>query len=166
MILLADDFSFKELASEDFFLYQMPLHEDISMPELRFYRLFISHAWIHNDDYYTLVDMLNNANNFRWHNYSVPEHNPLLVKTNKQLDEGLVQQIRPTQTVIIISGMYVAYRQWIQREIEMAQEMNKPIIGIKPWGNERIPMTVQIAACEMVNWNTNSIVDAIRRNSL
>ena len=51
------------------------------MPELRFYRLFISHAWIHNDDYYKLVDMLNKAHNFEWHNYSVPEHDPLLVKT-------------------------------------------------------------------------------------
>lgn len=136
------------------------------MPELRFYRLFISHAWIHNDDYYTLVNMLSNANNFLWHNYSVPEHDPLLVKTTKQLDEGLVQQIRPTQAVIIISGMYVAYRQWIQREIEIAQEMNKPIIGIKPWGTERIPVSVQNASCEMVGWNTNSIVDAIRRHSL
>lgn len=136
------------------------------MPELRFYRLFISHAWIHNDDYYKLVNMLNNANNFSWHNYSVPEHDALPVKTNKQLDEGLVLQIRPTQAVIIISGMYTAYRQWIQREIEIAQEMNKPIIGIKPWGNERIPLSVQNAAYEMVGWNTNSIVDAIRRHSL
>jgi hypothetical protein len=136
------------------------------MPELRFYRLFISHAWIHNDDYYKLVNILNNANNFSWHNYSVPEHDPLLVKTTKQLDEGLVQQIRPTQAVIIISGMYAAYRQWIQREIEIAKEMNKPIIGINPWGNERIPLSVQNAACEMVGWNTNSIVNAIRRHSL
>lgn len=136
------------------------------MPDLRFYRLFISHAWIHNDYYYKLVDMLNYANNFEWHNYSVPEHDPLLVKTTKQLDEGLVLQIRPTQAVIIISGMYAAYRPWIQREIEIAQEMNKPIIGIKPWGNERIPVAVQNAACEMVGWNTTSIVDAIRRYSL
>lgn len=136
------------------------------MPDLRVYRLFISHAWIHNDDYYTLVDMLNKANHFKWHNYSVPEHEPLLVTTTKQLDEGLVLQIRLTQAVIIISGMYAAHRQWIQREIEIAQEMNKPIIGIKPWGNERIPVAVQSAACEMVGWNTTSIVDAIRRYSL
>jgi hypothetical protein len=136
------------------------------MPDLRVYRLFISHAWIHNDDYYTLVDMLNKANHFLWHNYSVPEHEPLLVTTTKQLDEGLVGQIRLTQVVIIISGMYAAHRQWIQREIEIAQEMNKPIIGIKPWGNERIPVAVQNAACEMVGWNTTSIVDAIRRYSL
>lgn len=136
------------------------------MPQLRFYRLFISHAWIHNDDYYKLVNMLNNANNFEWQNYSVPEHDPLLVKNTRQLDESLIQQIRPTHAVIIISGMYAAYRQWIQREIEIAQEMNKPIIGIKPWSNERIPILVQNASCEMVGWNTDSIVNAIRRHSL
>ena len=46
------------------------------MPALKTYRLFISHAWQYHDDYYRLVEMLNAANNFRWYNYSVPEHDP------------------------------------------------------------------------------------------
>lgn len=136
------------------------------MSDLRIYRLFISHAWIYNSKYYKLVDMLSSAKKFVWHNYSVPEHDPLEIKTSGQLDLGLVRQISPTHAVIIISGMYAAHRIWIQREIEIAQQMNKPIIGIKPWGNERTPLAVQTVACEMVNWNTNSIVNAIRRWSL
>ena len=49
------------------------------MPELKTYDLFISHAWKYNEDYYRLVDMLNNAPNFKWRNYSVPEHDPVLI---------------------------------------------------------------------------------------
>lgn len=133
------------------------------MPTLRVYRLFISHAWIHNDNYYVLVNMLNNANNFTWWNYSVPEHDPLKIRTTGQLEAGLRQQIALSQVVIIISGMYVAYRQWIQKEIDIALEMNKPIIGIEPWGSLRVPVAVQSVAHEMVGWNTSSIVGAIRR---
>lgn len=59
--------------------------------------------------------------------------------------------------------MYVHHREWIQKKIEIAQEMGKPIIGIRPWANKKTPLAVQIAAQEMVSWNTSSIVDAIRR---
>ncbi|MCC5634168.1 TIR domain-containing protein [Nostoc sphaeroides CHAB 2801] len=132
------------------------------MSELRVYRVFISHAWIYNDDYYRVVKMLDDAKYFYWRNYSVPEHDPLIIKTTGQLEKGLYNQIQPTHVVIIISGMYVSYRQWIQKEIEIAQEMGKPIIGIRPWGSERTPLSVQLIANEIVGWNTSSIVDAIK----
>jgi hypothetical protein len=38
------------------------------MPHLNTYDLFISHAWDYNAEYYRLVDMLNNAPNFKWRN--------------------------------------------------------------------------------------------------
>ena len=41
-----------------------------------------------------------------------------------------------------------------------------PVIGVKPWGNERMPTLVQDNAKEIVGWTTDSIVDAIRRWAL
>jgi len=35
--------------------------------------------------------------------------------------------------------MYVAHRQWIQSEIESALDFKKPIVGVAPRGQERIP---------------------------
>lgn len=75
-------------------------------------------------------------------------------------------QIRPVQCVLVIAGMYAAHRFWIDKEIGFAQYYNKPIIGIVPWGQERIPQSVQFAAHEMVGWSTDSIVGAIRRLAL
>jgi len=134
------------------------------MPELKTYRAFISHAWIYNEDYYKLEKMLNEAPYFEWRNYSVPEHDPL--DSDRKLEEALRRQIRPTNIVLILAGMYAAYRKWIQKEIDIAVEMGKPIIGIRPWGQERVPQAVQDAAREIVGWNTSSIVSAIRRNAL
>ncbi len=136
------------------------------MPELKKYRIFISHAWEYNDEYYRIVKMLNEAPNFDWANYSVPEHDPLHNKPKRELIEALRNQIRPTQIVIILAGMYVNYSEWIQEEIDIAQAFEKPIIGVKPWGSERIPLSVQEAAIEMVGWNTSSIVSAIRNYAL
>jgi len=62
--------------------------------------------------------------------------------------------------------LYVSYSYWIQREIELAIDFGKPIIGVKPWGSERVPLKVRDAADEIVGWRTQSIVDAIRRHSL
>lgn len=136
------------------------------MPELKTYRLFISHAWEYNADYYRLTDLLSKAPYFSSANYSVPEHDPLHTKTKRELVSALYDQIRPTHIVIILCGMYVPYSEWIQKEIDIALGFPKPIIGIKPWGAERIPQAVQQVAKEIVGWNTSSIVSAIRNYSL
>jgi len=136
------------------------------MPELKIYDLFISHAWRYNDDYTRLVDMLRKAPNFNWRNYSDPKHDPVVDPDDKVNRDRLVRelegQIRPTNCVIVISGMYVAYRYWIQKEIDIAASYGKRIIGVIPWGQERTPQEVQDVAAMMVAWNTDSIVSAIR----
>jgi hypothetical protein len=136
--------------------------EDDFMPELRTYRIFISHAFTYNDEYYRLLGMLDNAPNFQYQNYSVPIHDPLHARSRGQLEQGLYDQIRPTNIVIVLAGMYVAHSGWIQKEIDIALEMDKPVLGIAPWGSLNIPVAVQDAADAMVGWNTSSIVNAIR----
>jgi hypothetical protein len=135
------------------------------MPELHRYRLFISHAWKYNEEYYKLIGMLDSASNFIYSNYSVPEHDPVDANNKEKLKEALRNQIRPVELVIILAGMYVSYSDWIQFEIDFAKSLGKPLLGIKPWGSERIPQAVQDAAKEIVGWNAPTIVDAIRRNA-
>ncbi len=136
------------------------------MPFLKRYKLFISHAWDYNESYHRLLELLNDAPNFRFDNYSVPEHDPLGVDTDLALVRALYRQMRPASVILILAGMYANHRQWIQKEIEIAEQLDKPIIGIIPWGQERTPAAIQEAATNMVRWNTASIVDAIRSYSL
>lgn len=62
--------------------------------------------------------------------------------------------------------MYYNYREWMQFEIDYAKEKNKPIIAVKPHGNKTIPKEIQDCADIVVGWNTNSIVNAIRKYSI
>ena len=138
------------------------------MPTLKTYDLFLSHVWrkASNSEYYRLEKLLKEANNFYWRNYSVPEHDPLGTKTDGELRQALDSQIRPVNCFLVVSGMYVYHRKWIQEEIDLALSYEKPIIGIVPWGQERVPMEVKNVAKTMVSWQTNSIVSAIRAWSL
>jgi len=134
------------------------------MPSLKTFDLFISHAWDYNAEYYRLVEILNAAPNFKWRNYSVPRHDPLA--GGAQLSEQLRNQVRPVNAVLILAGMYVNHREWIQHEIDLAKSYTKPLIGVFPRGQERAPLQVTTSVNAMVRWNTASIVTAIRQHAL
>lgn len=50
-------------------------------------------------------------------------------------------------------------------ELDKAVEKGMPIIGVIPRGQERISSIVSNRAIEIVHWNTESIVSAIRKHA-
>jgi MTH538 TIR-like domain (DUF1863) len=134
------------------------------MPVLRNYNVFISHAWKYNDDYYRIEKWLHEAPHFLWTNLSVPRHDPIL--DSARLTAELHNQMRPAHIFVILSGMYVAHSEWIQYEINFARRIGRPILGIRPWASTVVPVAVQEGADEIVGWNSDSIVSAIRRIAL
>lgn len=137
-----------------------------TMPELKNYRLFISHAWRYHDGYDRLIKFLNDAPYFKYSNYSVPSAKRFESLGPAQLKEELRDQIRPTQCVVVLGGLYVSYSPWIQFEIDYAKSLGKPIVGVKPWSSQRTPQAVSLAANTLVGWNTDSIVGAIRNYAI
>lgn len=126
------------------------------------YHVFISHAWHYGDQYNTVVDWLKEST-LLVRNYSVPKHDPVDAKNIPKLKAALTEQISHANIVIIIAGMYVAHSNWIDYEIDEAVRMGKTIIALKPRGNEQIPLKVQDAAKELVYWNSQSLINAIRK---
>jgi len=133
------------------------------VPNLKNRMIFISHAWKYNEHYWTIVDWFDDVPNFSWSNCSVPSHDGLSDRSTAGLKRGMTKQIRPAQVVIILGGMYAAHSDWIEYEISEAERMDKTIIGVKPWGQERVPLVVQNASvCPVVGWNRASVVKAVR----
>lgn len=127
------------------------------------YNLFISHSWTYGDAYDKLVNMLNNAPNFNYKNYSVPKNDPIHnAPYDYQLRAAIRNQMQHASCVLVLAGVYATYSKWIKIEIELAQEMGKKIIAIEPWGSERTSTVVKNAADITAGWNTSSIVRAIR----
>lgn len=136
------------------------------MPTLRDYHILISHSWDYSDQYDTVKGWLNASSYFRWTDYSVPITKPLDVDGIRAQKQSIRNRISMCSCVIILSGMYVSYSDWIDFEIDTAVSLGKPIIGVKPWGQERVPLKVQNSADIMVGWNASSVVDAVRQYSL
>ncbi|MBF0178660.1 MAG: TIR domain-containing protein [Magnetococcales bacterium] len=132
------------------------------MPKLHKYKIFISHAFAYHNDYEKIIEFLNKANNFDFANYSIAQDKKFQNLSGEQLAEQLREQIRPVEIVLVLAGMYVAYRDWIQFEINFAHQLKKPILPIKPWGSQRYPDVLEFAEGDAVGWNTDSIVQAIR----
>lgn len=140
--------------------------EGFAMAGLRTYHVFISHSWKYPDPYETVKKWLDDASYFYWSDYSVPFYDPLDANSVRELKTKISTQIAKCSCVVILAGMYVNYSRWIDFEIDRAVEMGKPIIGVRPWGQERVPKKVADNSDVMVGWNSSSVVQAIRDYSV
>lgn len=130
---------------------------------MRTYNLFISHSWKYGNAYDKLCNLLINTDSFSWKNYSVPQEDPIQgVRTDRELSQAIERQIQPSSAVLILAGVYATYSKWIDREINIAKRLKKPIIAIEPWGSERTSTVVKTNADKIVRWNSESIIRAIR----
>lgn len=142
------------------------------MPYLKTYDIFISHAWKYGDEYERLVGLLDKSSLFKFRNYSAPDYKPLHnidatdVRTETQIKEAIDRKIRNVNCVLVISGMYLNNRKWMLYEIDSALRHKKPIIAIIPYHHKSMPSFIQNIANEIVYWNTDSIVSAIRKHSI
>lgn len=137
---------------------------------MKTYNIFISHSWSYSDAYEKLIALLKKRPYFSFRDYSVPRDDPIHnAPTSRELYQAIKRQMTPCHIVLIPAGVYATYSTWIDREIRIAKtefQHPKPIIAIRPWAQRKISRIVAENADKIVGWNTDSIVNAIRRHSL
>lgn len=133
---------------------------------MKTYNLFISHSWAYKDSYDRLISLLENRSYFSFQDYSVPKDDPIHTNgTDRQLTQAIYNKMRPCSVILIMAGVYATYSKWINKEIKIAKDgftTSKPILAIEPWGSDKTSVTVKKNADQIVKWNTESIVSAIR----
>lgn len=137
---------------------------------MRIYNIFISHSWGYSNAYQALKNMLNDAVYFSYKDYSVSKEDPLKIRHSiyyrSELENKIENQMRPCSVVLILAGVYATYSDSIQMEIKIAKRLGKPIIAVEYWGAERTSSVVKNNAAKVVRWNSSSIVDAIKEESI
>lgn len=136
------------------------------MPLLKEYTVFISHSWDYNNQYMRLVEMLNNAKLFNVKYEEATKDNPINSQNAPYIKVKLSEKISKSNIVLGLAGMYASHSEWMQWELDKALKLGVPIVGVIPWGQERVSNIVVERAKELVGWNTDPIVNAIRRNAL
>lgn len=130
--------------------------------------IFISHSWDYTNHYETLAEWIfkNNWNvsgtPIKFNDYSIPKNNPIHNARNAQdLKNAIYAEITKSHIVVIPTGMYASYSNWIQKEIDGANYYRKPILAVNPWSQERKSSVVANVASETVGWNKKPLIDAI-----
>lgn len=118
----------------------------------RIYKLFISQFKGEEEENILFKNRLDNASDFQWENYSVPQDAPPEIKN----------KINEVDVVVVLSGLYSHYPDYIELVVNTAREQNKPLVIIRPYGVENIPLELEKKAQEVVGWNAPCIVDAIK----
>ena len=126
------------------------------------YKIFVSHSWKHSEDLTNLRKLLNNRGYFNVEFQEASQDEPINSVNAPYVKQVLKKRIKSSDIVLAIAGVYATYSDWIAWELETANNISKPIVGIVPWGQERISTTVQKYSKVDVRWNTESIVNAIR----
>ena len=124
--------------------------------------LFISHAWDCDVDYYGLVELLEGESSLDWRNQSVPRSAPVLALDLIGIQKALARRIYHADAVLVVSGKHLDKSKWVRYELNVAQQLGKPIIGIEP--RRTVPASAEVrgTATTMVDWTTDSITQTIK----
>ena len=127
--------------------------------------VFVSHSWDNIKDLDDLRRLLENRGYFKVEFMQVEPSNPINSDNSTYIKSVLRRNIQNSNVVVGLGGMYASYSAWMEWELKTAREEGKKIVGVIPWGQERVSKVVSQYSNEIVRWNTESIVEAIRRNS-
>lgn len=127
------------------------------------YNIFICHSWDHIEDLKGLRRLLNNRGYFNVVFEEFTPNNPINSSNVEYMRKRIRDAISKSDIVIGMAGVYGSHSDWMKWELETAKSMGKPILGVIPWGQVNVSQVVRENAEECVRWNTESIVEAIRR---
>lgn len=126
------------------------------------YNLFISHSWDHLDDLKNLRALLEKRGYFNVEFLEVTPDKKFNSDNKYYLHACVRPLIEKADVVIGLAGVYASYSEWMEWELDTAIDNNIPVLGVIPWGQQRVSQVVQDRADDIVKWNTESIVNAIR----
>lgn len=131
----------------------------------RTFYLYVSHSWKRVEPLDRLRNLLNNRGYFSFEFLEASPDNPINSYNESYIRKRLTQKVSEADVLLVMAGVYASNSEWINHEINVAMNLDIPIIGVIPWGQQKISTLVRTYADEIIGWNTESIVRAIRRHS-
>ncbi len=126
------------------------------------HKLFISHSWTYNNAKDTIIRFLDKVG-LDYQSLYIPKKDPVNETGNDQkLLLAITENLKRSTCLIILAGVFPYYDRWIEKEIEVAKQLGKPIIAIQPWSNDKTSELVKKNANRIVKWQVNQIVEAIK----
>ena len=127
-------------------------------------RLFVTHAWVENDDYARVFEYLEASGTFYYVNTSQPQARRPIDKESQR--EDLRRQISPTEVIVVLPAVYAATPELVLFQMNFAKAADKPIVAMENFGStEALPKAIKDLADEISAWNERALIDALRRQA-
>jgi hypothetical protein len=130
--------------------------------------VFISHAWDHSEHYNTLASWIFEEKwsvgqaSLDFRDFSIPKNDPIHdAPTKPELKQAIFNKIARSHVIVIPTGVYATYSEWIQKEIDGAKLHSKPILAVIPRGQQRNSEVVLDNASDGVGWTKQSVIEGI-----
>jgi hypothetical protein len=127
-------------------------------------RLFVTHAWVENDDYTRVFEYLEASGKFYYFNTSQPHAKQPIDKESQR--EDLRRQIAPCEVVIVLPAVYRIASELVLFQMNFAKAADRPIVAMENFGStDLLPKAIKDLADEVSPWNERSLIDALRRQA-
>ncbi|MDP3624537.1 MAG: hypothetical protein Q8R66_11525 [Methanobacteriaceae archaeon] len=124
------------------------------------YHLFITQVAETDEEYQRFTGRLEDAHDFSYENHS---DNGLSGTANiDELKKILKGQITDTDLVIVLSGLYPTYKNLIMTVLNLARELEKPVLLIRPYGMENVPPELEKLSNGVIGWSASCIAASIK----
>lgn len=134
--------------------YKKPLQRKKKKP-----RIFVSHSWSHDEDYDRLMKAFKKLN-FSFYNHSIPEYKALDLKTGREIEHKINNQLLYSRCLLVFGGQY-SKKYWIKKEVEIAKKLQKKVIVVRPWNTKQIPDYLIKSADNVIDFNPKEIIKLI-----
>src|SRR5258708_31229581 len=123
-------------------------------------RLFVTHAWVENDDYGRVFEYLEASGTFYYLNTSQPQAKRPIDKESQR--EDLRRQISPCEVIVVLPAVYQIAPELVLFHMNFAKAANRPIVAIENLGStEPPPKAIQDLAAELSAWNDPNLIDTL-----
>ncbi len=126
----------------------------------RTYHLFITRVKETDEEYQRFKGRLEDAHDFNYENHS---DNGLSGTADiDELKKTLEGQLTDVDLVIVLSALYPTYKNLIMATLDLAQEMEKPVLLIRPYGMENVPEELEKLSKGVIGWSASCIAASIK----
>lgn len=117
----------------------------------KIYNLIISNGQDKENEYRTFVERIYSKPDFLWKESISPSYATAGDDFFNKID-----------AIILLSGLYSQNKELFDDLIKQSEKYDIPIVLIRPYGMEEVPLDLEKHAKSIVGWNANCITDAIR----
>jgi hypothetical protein len=128
-------------------------------------RIFVTHCFAGNDDYFRVFEFLESSPNFFYRNVSNPDAVPTAGGA-EAVKEELRKQIQLAEAVIVLSSVLEQNRDLLVFQLNAAQANDIPMIAMERYGQVTdIPDEIRNRCDTVAPWNERMMIDTILREA-